>query len=80
MAAPDWFTDCSSFVWKHICRIASFLVPILAATVIWYCNRIETINTEMQKSLTQIEFNVGILIDRQPGRSLAPGAVAKADE
>ncbi len=79
MAAPDWFTDCSNLVVRHICRIASVALPLLFAALVWYANRIETKTESMQKSLVQSERNVDILIDRQPTR-LAAGAVARAED
>ncbi len=82
MATPDWFTDCSTFVWKHICRIASFVVPVLAVVVVWYCGRIEDQNTSMKAILQQIQIDVAVLRgfrDRQdfpaPG-----GGVAMAEQ
>jgi hypothetical protein len=80
MAAPDWFTDCSNLVVRHICRIASVTIPLMFAAVLWYAHRIEAKTEAMQGSLSQIEVSVGILIDRQPIRSLGPGSVAKAEQ
>lgn len=80
MAAPDWFTDCSNLVVRHICRIASVLIPLLFAVLVWYANRIEDKTEVMQKSLVQIERNVDILIDRQAVRGASPGTVAQANQ
>lgn len=80
MTTPDWFADCRTIFNRHPCPILSAIGAVLITVLVWYANRIETKTDDMQKSLQQIEVNVGILIDRQPVRQLAPGAIARADE
>jgi hypothetical protein len=79
MTTPDWFADCRTIFNRHPCPILSGVGAFFITILLWYANRIETKTEDMQESLNQIEYNVGILIDRQPVRQLAPGTIAQGN-
>jgi hypothetical protein len=80
VTTPDWFTDCRTIFNRHPCPILTAIGTGLITVLVWYANRIETKTEDMQKSLNEIEYNVGVLIDRAPVRQLSPGSIAKAGE
>lgn len=82
MAGPNWFTDCSDLVVRHICRIASVAIPLMFAAVLWYANRIEEKTDSMQDALQQIQIDVAVIRGRQsPVTIPAPGpGIAMADK
>lgn len=79
MAAPDWFSDCSNLVVRHICRIASVAIPALLAVLAWYAVRIEDKTDAMQEALHQIQLDVAVIRGRQSPVTLpVPGGIAMA--